>query len=157
MKLLLAKIWKKLRLPKNVQLWVMGLIQDKFLVGVTGIFFTEDHRVLLFKHSYRQGTWSLPGGYLKAREHPTEGLEREIEEESGLVVAADTELETRTDRETARIDLCYVGTFIGGRFKPSSEVTEYGLFLFEDLPIIPRNHLILIQTALKLRETSHRL
>lgn len=157
MKLFFAKVWKKLHLPKGLQLWLMGLIQDKFLVGVTGIFFTTDNRVLLFKHSYRQGNWSLPGGYMKAREHPTEGLEREIEEESGFVVAADAELEIRTDRETARIDLCYVGTFIGGRFRPSSEVTEFGLFMFEDLPMIPSNHLILIQMALKQRELCHRV
>ncbi len=115
----------------------MGMMQDRFLVGTTGIFFNDAREVLLFQHSYRQSMWSLPGGYLKAREHPTEGLEREIKEESGLVVSADFEMETRTDRETARIDLCYVGKYIGGSFSPSSEVTEYGLFSFSSLPLIP--------------------
>ena len=149
MKLLLAKLWKYLHLPKNFQLSVMRILQDTFLVGVTGIFFNDKKEVLLFKHSYRQVVWSLPGGYLEAREHPTEGLEREIKEESGLIVSADFEMETRTDRETARIDLCYVGKFIGGNFSRSSEVTEYGLFSFKSLPIIPKKQLFLIQQALK--------
>ncbi len=149
MKLLIAKIWRWLNLSKDFQLFIMGFVQDRFLVGVTGIFFTDKSEVLLFKHSYRQITWSLPGGYLKSKEHPTEGLEREIKEESGLTVSADTEMETRTDRQTARIDLCYIGKFIGGEFTPSAEVREYGLFSFENLPLISKNQLYLIQEALK--------
>lgn len=149
MKLFLAKIWKLLKLPKGFQLFIMRFIQDQFLIGVTGIFFNDKKEVLLFKHSYRQTTWSLPGGYLKAKEHPKEGLEREIKEESGLVVSADEKLKTRTDRETARLDICYVGKFIGGEFTPSHEVTEFGLFSFDNLPIIAKNQLYLIQQALE--------
>ncbi len=127
----------------------MRILQDQFLIGVTGIFFNQKHEVLLFKHSYRQTSWSLPGGYLKAKEHPAEGLEREIEEESGFVVSADQQMKTRTDRETARIDVCYVGTYLGGDFRPSTEVTEYGFFAFTDLPMIAKSQLLLIQQALK--------
>jgi len=126
----------------------MRFLQDQFLIGVTGIFFDNTQRVLLLKHTYRQTSWSLPGGYLKAKEHPAEGLEREIMEESGLVVSADRQLKTRTDRQTARLDLCYVGAFIGGEFKSSSEVSEYTLVAFDDLPMIPKNQLLLIQMAL---------
>lgn len=149
MKLLLAKIWKLLSLPKQVQLFVMRLFQDQFLIGVTGIFLNKKREVLVFKHTYREVTWSLPGGYLKAREHPAEGLEREVKEESGFVVSADEELKTRTDRESARLDLCYIGTFIGGDFIPSNEVTEFGFFSFDNLPLIPKNQLFLIQQALR--------
>ncbi len=147
--IVLAKLWKLLHLPKNLQLFVMRIIQDQFLIGVTGIFFNEKNEILVFKHSYRQTSWSLPGGYLKAREHPAEGLEREIKEESGLIVSADQQLKTRTDRQTARIDVCYTGKFIGGEFTASTEVTEYGLFPFENLPLIPKNQLVLIQQALE--------
>ena len=70
----------------------MNLVQDQFLVGVTGVIFNEKNEVLLFKHTYRKQSWSLPGGYLKAGEHPAEALEREIKEESGLVVSADAML-----------------------------------------------------------------
>lgn len=148
MKTVLAKFWKFLHLPKRVQLVIMRLLQDQFLVGVTGIIFNDKGEVLLFKHSYRQNSWSLPGGYLKAREHPVEGLEREIREESGLIISADERLKARTDRETARLDLSYLGKFIGGNFQPSHEVLDYGFFSFENLPLIPRNQLLLIKQAI---------
>lgn len=126
----------------------MRIIQDQFLIGVTGIIFNDKQEVLLFKHTYRQTAWSLPGGYLKSKEHPGEGLEREIKEESGLVVSADQQLKTRTDRETARLDICYVGKFIGGEFTPSHEVSEHGFFSFENLPLISTNQLYLIELAI---------
>src|SRR3989344_3352322 len=121
----------------------MRVVQDQFLIGVTGIIFNDKQEILLFKHSYRQTVWSLPGGYLKSKEHPREGLEREIKEESGLVVSVDRHLKTRTDRDTARLDLCYVGKFIGGGFTPSHEVTEYGFFSFSRLPLISAPQLYL--------------
>lgn len=132
----------------------MRVIQDQFLVGVTGIIFNDKEEVLLFKHSYRETRWSLPGGYLKSKEHPREGLEREIKEESGLIVSADEQLKTRTDRDSARLDICYVGKYIGGHFSPSTEVTEYGFFLFENLPIIATNQLYLIEKAINEKKQS---
>lgn len=147
MKSLLAKLWKAARLPKNIQLWVMRFFQSQFLVGVTGIIFNENDEVLLFKHTYRQHPWSLPGGYMKSGEHPREALEREIKEETGLVVSADAQLKTRTDRTSARLDICYIGTLIGGEFTPSHEVTEFGFFSQEKLPLLRRNQIFLIDQA----------
>lgn len=147
MKTLLAKLWGWLKLPKGVQLAVMNLFQDKFLIGVTGIIFNEKREVLLFKHSYRSHQWSLPGGYLKGGEHPREGLEREIKEESGLVVSVDESLKTRTDRDNAVLDMCYTGVLIGGEFVPSHEVTEYGFFTQDNMPLLRSNQVFLIDTA----------
>lgn len=125
----------------------MRLFQDQFLVGVTGIIFNDKNEILLFKHTYRAQAWSLPGGYLKAGEHPREGLEREIKEESGLVVSVDAQLKTRTDRETARLDICYVGILIGGDFQASHEVSEYGFFAQEKMPLLRSNQVFLIDEA----------
>ena len=149
MKSILAKIWKALRLPKGLQLFVMRFTQDQFLVGVTGVIFNEKNEVLLFKHRYRSHAWSLPGGYLKGKEHPREGLEREIKEESGFVVSVDESLKTRTDREEARLDMCYIGVFIGGEFTPTAEVSEYGFFSQEKLPLLRKNQIFLIDEAIK--------
>lgn len=149
MKKLLGKIYKALHFSKGVQLFVMRFFQDKFLVGVTGIILNDKKEVLLFKHTYRSHAWSLPGGYLKAGEHPREALEREIKEESGLVVSIDESLKTRTDRETARLDLCYTGVFIGGEFGPTHEVSEYGFFALDKLPLLRKNQLFLIDEVLK--------
>ena len=153
MKTILAKIWKILHLPKGIQLLVMRFFQDQFLVGVTGIIFNDKKEILLFKHSYRAHAWSLPGGYLKSGEHPRVGLEREIKEESGLVVSVDEELKTRTDRETARLDICYVGVLIGGDFVPTNEVSEYGFFAQDKLPLLRKNQLFLIDEVLKSKKS----
>ncbi len=127
----------------------MRLFQSQFLVGVTGVILNDKNQVLLFKHTYRQHPWSLPGGYLKAGEHPAEALEREIKEESALVVSADEMLKTRTDREGSRLDMCFVGVFIGGEFTPSREVSEYGFFTQDAMPLLRSNQVFLIDEALK--------
>lgn len=151
MKTLLAKIWKFLHLTKGAQLFTMRLLQNQFLIGVTGIIFNEKNEILLFKHVYRSHAWSLPGGYLKSGEHPREALEREIKEESGLVVSVDKSLKTRTDRDTARLDMCYTGVLIGGNFTPTHEVSEYGFFTQKNFPLLRKNQLFLIDEALKQR------
>lgn len=137
------------RLPKNIQLFIMRMFQNQFLVGVTGVIFNEKKEVLLFKHTYRQHAWSLPGGYMHAGEHPAEAIEREIKEESQLVVSADELLKTRTDRDGSRLDMCFVGIFIGGEFKPSHEVSEYGFFSQETMPLLRSNQVFLIDQAIQ--------
>lgn len=148
MKTLLAKTWRALSLSKGIQLSIMGILQDQFLIGVTGIILSEKKEVLLFKHTYRQTKWSLPGGYIKSKEHPFEGLEREIAEESGLIVSAEEQLKIRTDRDSSRLDVVVVGKHIGGEFKSSHEVSEYGFFAFENLPAISKSQLLLIAHVL---------
>ena len=148
MKQFLAKVWKFFNLLKGVQLFFMRFFQNQFLVGVTGIIFNEKHEVLLFKHTYRQHSWSLPGGYMKSGEHPAEALEREIKEESGFVVSVDKSFKTRTDRTSSRLDLCYLGVFIGGEFRKSEEVSDYGFFSQDKMPLLRSNQVFLIEEAL---------
>jgi len=148
-KSILTKVWKLLNLPTNVQLFFMRLFQNQFLVGVTGVIFNKKNEILLFKHTYRQHSWSLPGGYLKTGEHPREALEREIKEESNLIVSVDESLKTRTDRANARLDMCYVGIFIGGEFTPSKEVSEYGFFSKDKMPLLKNGQIFLIEEALQ--------
>jgi 8-oxo-dGTP pyrophosphatase MutT (NUDIX family) len=90
----------------------------------------------------------LQDQYLKAKEHPKEGLEREIEEETGLVVSADLRYKIRTDREEARLDIVYIGSFIGGEFHASTEVVEAKFFPFADIPMIHKDDLLLIEKIL---------
>jgi ADP-ribose pyrophosphatase YjhB (NUDIX family) len=148
---ILAKIYKAMHFPKGIQLFIMRIFEDKFLVGLTGIIFNEKQEILLFKHTYRSHAWALPGGYLKSGEHPREALEREIKEESGLVVSIDEPLKTRTDRDSARLDMCYTGVLIGGDFRATHEVLEYGFFAQDKLPLLRKNQVFLIDQALKQR------
>src|SRR3989344_3745087 len=145
MKSLLAKTWQALPLTKHLQLALMRLTQDEFLIGVTGVILNENSEILIVNHSYRDGEyWSLPGGYIKGKEHPKEGLAREIEEETGFIVRIGKQLRIRTDRETARLDISFVGSYIGGEFRPSHEVSEARFFSFENLPVLSQNQLLLI-------------
>ncbi len=157
MKHFLLQLWKKLNLKRTVQLFLMRIVNDSFIIGTTGIIFNNKNEVLLVKHSYRQIAWSLPGGYLKAREHPLEGLEREILEETGFVVSIDSELKIRTDRERGRLDITYVGTFIGGEFKENEEVKEYGFFSFDKLPLLLKDQVLFIDYALRQRVKEQQL
>ncbi len=126
----------------------MRILQDQFLIGVTGIIFNNKNEILVFKHTYRQTQWGLPGGYIKTKEHPQEALEREIEEESGLVVSVDEEIKIRTDRQSSRLDICFVGKLMGGEFKKSSEVSEARFFSFDNLPLLSKKQLFLIEQTL---------
>lgn len=149
---LLLKLWKALHLPKDLKLFFMRRVNDQFLVGVTGIFFDNENRVLLVKHTYRgSDRWSLPGGYAKSGEHPTEAVEREVKEETGYEVSADQRLKIRTDRDSARLDITYMGAFLGGVFVASDEVSDAKLFKFDKLPILPGDQLLFIDKALNLR------
>lgn len=146
---ILFRIWQKLHLPTNLQLFFMRRFNDQFLIGVTGIFLDNNKRILLVKHSYRSGDrWSLPGGYIKSGEHPKEGLEREVKEETGFEVSADTRLKIRTDRNSSRLDITYSGKFFGGVFTPSKEVSEAKLFSFDSLPVLAADQLLFINQAL---------
>lgn len=144
---MLENAWRILNFTKKLQLRIMRFFNDEFLVGVTGIVFNDKNQVLLVKHTYRQIEWSLPGGYLKAKEHPTEGLEREILEETGFTVSIDKLLRIRTDRETGRLDMCYMGTFIGGDFKKNNEVIDYQLCDFNQLPVLIPAQVLFIKEA----------
>jgi len=126
--------WKHLKLAKAFQIKLLRLVNDKFLIGVTGVIFNEKYEILLVKHSYRRVPWSLPGGYLQANEHPKKGLEREIYEETNFKVHVEKILMTKHDKETPRIDMCYVGIYSKGKFKPSDEVIDFGFFATDKLP-----------------------
>ena len=149
MKSILLKIWKALKLPTGLQLFAMRQINDQFLIGVTGIIFNNDGKILLVKHTYRdEDNWSLPGGYIKAKEHPKEELEREVEEECGAIISADRRLKIRTDRHSSRLDIVYVGTYMGGELKNSDETETAGFFNFNALPVLPKDQLIFIERAI---------
>lgn len=152
MKSVLLTLWRVLHLPKSWQLALVRLTHDEFLVAVAGIILNDQDDVLLFKHTYRKSPWGLPGGYISAKEHPKEALEREIKEESGYTVAIDDRIKIRTDRDSARLEIVYVGTFIGGDFKPSKEVSEAQFFAFEELPLLPNDQLLLIKRGIEHRQ-----
>jgi len=130
---MLLQIWKKLQLPQPIQVFLMRFANDQFLIGVTGVIFDQKNQVLVLKHTYRKVEWSLPGGYLKANEHPKVGLARELMEETGFTVRVIQIIKTQTDHK-GRLDMSYYGVFEKGTFKASDEVSEYQFVDVKNLP-----------------------
>ena len=77
-----------------------------------GAVIVEAERVLLVRRGTEplKGHWSLPGGLLEVGESLTEGVKREVREETGLVVAPVEliELIDRIHREDNRVRYHYV-------------------------------------------------
>jgi ADP-ribose pyrophosphatase YjhB (NUDIX family) len=112
-------------MPTRVRWGLTWLVTPKFLVGVLAVIFDEQGRVLLLKHTYRpECPWGLPGGWLKAGEGAAAGIERELLEETGLVIRAMQPLMVGGDGQRARLDLVFSCEYESGTFRPSAEVSE---------------------------------
>lgn len=99
------------------------------LVGV-GAVVVDDNRVLLVRRGTEplRGHWSLPGGVLELGESLTDGLIREVREETGIAVEPIelVELLDRIHREGERVRYHYVIAdylckVVGGELRAASD------------------------------------
>ena len=135
-KRLLLWIWRWIPMPARVRWGLTWLVTPKFLVGVLAVIFDEQGWVLLLKHTYRPDyPWGLPGGWLKAGEGAAVGIERELLEETGLVVRAVQPLMIGGDGQRPRLDLVFSCEYESGTFRPSAEVSEVRFFDPAALPM----------------------
>ena len=102
--------------------------------------FKED-KILLVKE--RNGTWSLPGGWVDVNQTVKSNTEKEVEEEAGLKVEA-TRIIAVQDRNMHNVppyayNVCKVFVLceiLSGHFQPNIETTESGYFRLEELPLL---------------------
>ncbi|GIK37989.1 MAG: ADP-ribose pyrophosphatase [Chloroflexota bacterium] len=82
-----AKFAQKLAqtLRRETHTGVVGYITPK--VSVAAAVFDENDRILLVKGNHSK-SWSLPGGWAEERWSPAENAQREVLEETGLIVKA---------------------------------------------------------------------
>jgi 8-oxo-dGTP pyrophosphatase MutT (NUDIX family) len=117
--------WKVLPLPARVRRAYLELTHPRFLIGVMALIRDEQQRVLILEHTYRRAfPWGLPGGYLQTREEPTEGLARELYEETGLVVEVD-DLLVAGLYTPFQLDLLYRARIVGGQIHATAEVSDW--------------------------------
>jgi 8-oxo-dGTP diphosphatase len=123
------------RLPSPIKRLFVRFASATFIVGVLGVVLDEKGRVLLFKHTYRPfAPWGLPSGLLKPNESPIGAIEREVREETGLVVEVVEVLEVRSGARPQRLDIWFRCRSRGGAARPSAEVDEARFFELDSLP-----------------------
>ena len=104
--------------------------------GVSFIGIDGRGRVLLVRHAYGSGRWSLPGGGLGRNEDPAECARREMREELGCAI--DELLLVATFDETLfgapHRAYVFTGRFVGEPQPDGRELMEIGWFALDEVP-----------------------
>lgn len=101
----------------------------------------QGNKILLVKE--KNGTWSLPGGWVDVTVSVKENVIKEVKEEAGLDVTADLVIAIQ-DREKHNLPVyahkvCKIFvlcTAIGGEFEPNIETVESRYFGIDELPVL---------------------
>jgi len=110
-------------------------------VDVRGVIFKED-QLLLVQEKADADRWTLPGGWADVNESPSEAVEREVLEETGLETQA-TKLLAVYDREKQGhappfpyhvYKMFFLCRTTGGAPAPQAETSDLGFFSPERLP-----------------------
>src|SRR5216684_2868798 len=115
---ILGAIWRYL--PGAIRRRLVRLGQGRFTVTAGAMIFDEAGRILLLEHVFRPDSgWGIPGGFIKKREQPEEGLRRELREEVGIEIEDVQLLFVRTLGQPRQIEIYFRARAIGDP-KPSS-------------------------------------
>lgn len=108
-------------------------VKSQFRIGIFGIMFDEQKRVLLC-HRRDYDLWNLPGGGMENGESPWEGLKREVKEETGL----DTEITklagVYSKPDQNELVLSFVCKQVGGEITLNEEADKIEYFEVSKLP-----------------------
>lgn len=99
----------------------------------------QDGRILLVRE--RNGTWSLPGGWVDVGLSAKENIIKEVQEEAGLTVSADRVIAVQDrekhNRPVYAYKVCkifFLCTVLSGQFEENTETTESRYFALDELP-----------------------
>ncbi|MQA84427.1 MAG: NUDIX domain-containing protein [Streptosporangiales bacterium] len=92
-------------------------------VAVVGVIIGSDGRVLATRRR-DNGIWEPPGGVLELGEAVTEGLCREVKEETGLLVEPEVLTGVYKNLSRGIVVLVFRCRPVGGRAGPTDEVSE---------------------------------
>jgi 8-oxo-dGTP diphosphatase len=92
-------------------------------VSVTGVVFRDDGRVLAIQRA-DDGRWVPPGGVLELTETPTEGVEREVLEETGIRIKAEHLTGVYKNMKRGIVTLAFRCSVIDGHGHPTDEAKQ---------------------------------
>jgi len=133
--------------------------QGRLRVGCSAALFDSTRQKVLLTRRTDNGLWCLPGGGMDAGESAAETCEREMLEETGLVVrvvrlvgvytSPHWLIEYPDGTKVQVIAMNFEVKLLDGEMVPTSEVSEFGYFSLSDLPKLElmQNHLERITDA----------
>jgi ADP-ribose pyrophosphatase YjhB (NUDIX family) len=134
LKILLSKLWKAS--PRGLRWRAVALLNDRFVVGVTGIVWNARGELLLAHHIYRDEiAWGPPGGVIRRGESLEQALHREIREETGLSARVGHLVQVTLDQRWPNLTCHFICT-VEGTPQPrvNSELFEAGFYPLDALP-----------------------
>jgi len=105
----------------------------KFKIGVFGIIFDENGRILLC-HRTDCDLWNLPGGGLEEGEVPWYGAIREVKEETGLEVKIKKLSGVYSKPDQNEIAFAFICDVIGGKMTLNNEADKIEYFELDKIP-----------------------
>lgn len=101
----------------------------------------QDGKILLVKE--KNGTWSLPGGWVDVDKSVKENIIKEVKEEAGLDVTADRLIAVQDREKHNQPEYAYkickifvLCSVTGGSFEENIETVESRYFALDELPLL---------------------
>ena len=131
----------------------------RFSIGVSGILFGPDGRVLLLRHTFRhRHPWGIISGWTATREQPADALRREIREETSMEATIGPILTIRSDPRGPSLEVVHIAGLVSGTFRPSAETSD-AMWVDPASDLLPEGlhptHVPLIRAAVEVWPTWH--
>jgi 8-oxo-dGTP pyrophosphatase MutT (NUDIX family) len=127
-----------IRIMHMARYYLYRLTQPTREVRGVRVILSRKGKIVLVRHWYAPGVWTLPGGGCEPYESDKEAAKREVVEETGYTVnALESEVGTYVGRfgihDTVRVFVC--SDYDGGlKLVPDFEIMQRGIFDLDKLP-----------------------